>query len=799
MSKVSVVIAAYNVENYIAETLNSVISQTLKDIDIVVVDDCSTDKTFEIISKYAELDNRIKVVRHEVNKSVNISRITGLENCSGDYVMYIDGDDTLIKNACEKAYKAITGERVDVLRFGFDIVFEDGVVDPEGAERAFRVATKTADHKMISISRAGILDEKAVGNTVDFTIWDKIYKRDVLLKAAANIPREYLNMAEDVLYSFLIQYHTRSYGYLKDDLYIYRFGCGMSTVAKSNERIILSISKNAYVYNYLKEWTKKMGAQKETARSLMRVYKQLFSHIIGTLFNRLNKDERPRFIAEVAKYCDPADIVLAFAEWIYRGHAPADEVARLCSEADIFSTKKTEAKTIGVYYFRVYNGGIENVISTLSDIWVKSGYNVVLFTDEPPHKDDYYINPAIKRVVIPKLTERDTKSLQKRIEAFRKAIIENGIDVMVYNAWVSDDLVLDEMTVKSCGVGLVIHTHNLFCSETDSEIGDVAYRYSALPSMYRLADSVITLTDVDDAWWKMLGLRSFKTINPLQFDMNVGLSPLNGHNIVFVGRISKEKQVVDAIKVAELVKESVPDVQLTVVGKGDDKDYIKSVYDYIANNDLKNVVKMAGFQSDMLPFYHQADVVLATSRYEGFGLALMESKVCGVPLVMYELPNLDITRDSKGMVVVDQSDVRAAAEAIVKILTDDDLKKQMGRDARRSVEEFYSIDLAEHWKNIFDQTLLPKPAIVPMRELPVQEVAVRIAADYYNTGIYRRKSFSGGGYMASAQDHNLVQRCAFLEEELERFRRSETYRVGRIVTFIPRLIKRILKKILGRD
>ena len=269
MSKVSVVIAAYNVENYIAETLNSVISQTLKDIDIVVVDDCSTDKTFEIISKYAELDNRIKVVRHEVNKSVNISRITGLENCSGDYVMYIDGDDTLTKNACEKAYKAITGERVDVLRFGFDIAFEDGVVDPEGAERAFRVATKTADHKMISISRAGILDEKAVGDTVDFTIWDKIYKRDVLLKAAANIPREYLNMAEDVLYSFLIQYHARSYGYLKDNLYIYRFGCGMSTVAKSNERIILSISKNAYVYNYLKEWTKKMGAQKETARSLM--------------------------------------------------------------------------------------------------------------------------------------------------------------------------------------------------------------------------------------------------------------------------------------------------------------------------------------------------------------------------------------------------------------------------------------------------------------------------------------------------------------------------------------------------
>ena len=112
MSKVSVIIAAYNVEEYIAETINSVVAQTLKDIEIIVVDDCSTDGTFDIITKCAELDDRIKVIRHEVNKSLMQVRQTGLRNSCGDYVIFLDGDDKLAPNACEKAYKAIKSEKV---------------------------------------------------------------------------------------------------------------------------------------------------------------------------------------------------------------------------------------------------------------------------------------------------------------------------------------------------------------------------------------------------------------------------------------------------------------------------------------------------------------------------------------------------------------------------------------------------------------------------------------------------------------------------------------------------------------
>lgn len=791
MNKVSVIIAAYNVEEYIAETINSVVAQTLKDIEIVIVDDCSTDSTFDIISKCAELDDRIKVVRHEVNKSLMQVRQTGLRNASGEYVIFLDGDDKLTPDACEKAYKAIKSEKVDMLQFNFKLLFVPPVKPDKNIEREFREAMHSVTHKVVSHSKAGVLDEKAVGDIINLTIWDKIYKKELLEKAGKYLPNEYINMAEDVFYSFLIHYHARSYSYIPDKLYLYRFGCGMSTVATLSERILKFIAKNAYVYNYLYEWVNSIGAQKECALALCRVHQKLYSHIVITYFCRTQKEQKKPFITEVLKYGKVSDLVLAVSDQIYNNTFTPKRVAEECSFLDAFATTKTKAKTIGVYYFRMYNGGVENVISSLTDIWVKSGYNVVLFTDEAPNKDDYYINPSVKRVIVPKIKDNEFFTRKKRIEEFRKALIENEVDVMVYNAWNSPDLVLDEMIIKSCGVNLVIHTHSMFCGEIGNMDGMYAYRYSSLPKLYSFADSVIALSEVDAAWYETLGIKTFRTRNPIQFDTNVKTAELNGHNMLFVGRISEEKRVTEALKIAALVRKEIPDATLTVVGRGDEINYIEEVDEYISQNKLKDFVNMVGFKSNTLPYYQAADVMLATSRIEGSPLSWLESKICGVPMVCYSLPHLDYTRECKGMVVVDQLDAQEAANAVIKMFKDDDYKKQLGRDARESAEEYLNIDLASHWKNIFEQTLIPKPKAEPLYKLTPAEIAVRIAVENYSEGIYKRSQMVQSGVNSP--------KLAELEDELARFKRSETYRVGRIVTFIPRLIKSILKRIFKRN
>ena len=165
--------------------------------------------------------------------------------------------------------------------------------------------------------------------------------------------------------------------------------------------------------------------------------------------------------------------------------------------------------------------------------------------------------------------------------------------------------------------------------------------------------------------------------------------------------------------------------------------------------------------------------------------------MCGIPLVMYELPNLDITRNAKGMIVVPQSDIEAAAHEIVKLFKDDIYKKEIGRQARESAEEFYSIDLAKHWQSIFELSVQPPKPIVPLYKLSAEEVAVRMAVEYYRDGIIKRGVNSG-------DTTYLSMRCAELEHTLEEFRRSESYRIGMIITFIPRKIKALLKKIFKR-
>ena len=118
MSKVSVLIAVYNTEKYLAECLDSVCTQTLQDIQIVCIDDCSTDSSLEILQQYAERDSRICVIRLSQNCGQAVARNEGLKIANGEYIMMLDSDDWLAPDAIEKAYKSITSsEDIDCALF----------------------------------------------------------------------------------------------------------------------------------------------------------------------------------------------------------------------------------------------------------------------------------------------------------------------------------------------------------------------------------------------------------------------------------------------------------------------------------------------------------------------------------------------------------------------------------------------------------------------------------------------------------------------------------------------------------
>lgn len=107
-SKVSVLMPAYNAEKYIEEAIESILNQTFTDFEFVVIDDCSTDKTWEIIQKHAKKDKRIIAIKNEENLKLSATLNKGIDICKGEYIARMDSDDWSYPDRLQKQYDAIS-------------------------------------------------------------------------------------------------------------------------------------------------------------------------------------------------------------------------------------------------------------------------------------------------------------------------------------------------------------------------------------------------------------------------------------------------------------------------------------------------------------------------------------------------------------------------------------------------------------------------------------------------------------------------------------------------------------------
>ncbi|WP_063659999.1 glycosyltransferase family 2 protein [Aliivibrio fischeri] len=122
MIKVSIIIPAYNVDKYIERCVRSAIEQTLNEIEIIIVNDGSTDTTKKIIERLAKKDERIKVI-NKSNGGLSSARNVGIQVARGEYIQHLDGDDWIEKNACESIYKYAIDNKLDLVVT--DIIYDD--------------------------------------------------------------------------------------------------------------------------------------------------------------------------------------------------------------------------------------------------------------------------------------------------------------------------------------------------------------------------------------------------------------------------------------------------------------------------------------------------------------------------------------------------------------------------------------------------------------------------------------------------------------------------------------------------
>ena len=189
---VSVIVPAYNIELYIGRCLDSILNQSYQSLEIIVVDDGSTDETGKIIDQYAAKDSRIIPI-HKENGGVSSARLTGISKATGSYIGFVDGDDYIEPEMYEHLLENALKYHADISHCGYRMIFPDyHYYDYYGTQ-----ILKEQDHNEA-------LFDLLLGNQIEPSLWNKLFHRKMLSSFQdSSLWDSEIRINEDLLMNYL--------------------------------------------------------------------------------------------------------------------------------------------------------------------------------------------------------------------------------------------------------------------------------------------------------------------------------------------------------------------------------------------------------------------------------------------------------------------------------------------------------------------------------------------------------------------------------------------------------------------
>ena len=280
--KISIILTLYNRESYIPRVLRSMQNQPMKDIEMIFIDDCSTDKSVNILENYQKKDKRIILIKHDTNKGTLISRNDGIYKAKGEYIMFADSDDLLVYNILNRTYEEAKQDDFEIVQFA---VYRKSPSDSYWNYGEIRNNTPIYQPQLSSLMYyyRGYLKQ------TEWHIWGKLIKREALYRTLESINSYYLNLHmsvnEDGLIDFMLLKKAKSFIYINDYGYLYIIN--MKSVMYSLDSIINKAVRDYFIYlKYLFEHTEDNWHEKSMAgEQLKYVYNKFIKK-----FNNVNEN-----------------------------------------------------------------------------------------------------------------------------------------------------------------------------------------------------------------------------------------------------------------------------------------------------------------------------------------------------------------------------------------------------------------------------------------------------------------------------------------------------------------------------
>ena len=217
--QISFVASVYNKEKYLTSFITSIQNQNLKEFELIFVDDNSTDNSIKIINNFMKKDKRIKLIKNKKNMGTLFTRYNGAIYAKGEYIIFVDSDDIVLKEGISNSYNYIKQKNLDMIEF--NTIFEENNNTVYISRRYYKYS-KIIYQPILSYI---FYYTKNKGLELNTALWDKLTKREIVIKSFNFMGKEYLNkkiiIENDVIILFSLFQISNSFQYIDEIGYYY--------------------------------------------------------------------------------------------------------------------------------------------------------------------------------------------------------------------------------------------------------------------------------------------------------------------------------------------------------------------------------------------------------------------------------------------------------------------------------------------------------------------------------------------------------------------------------------------------
>jgi glycosyltransferase involved in cell wall biosynthesis len=293
---ISVIVPVYNVEKYLKKCLDSILQQTYKELEIIMVDDGSTDSSSEICDNYAKQYTNFYVI-HKKNAGLGLARNTGLKYVTGKYVTFLDSDDYLTPTCIENLYKNISQNHVDVCKGGFKKVTDDGKI----------ISVTKYDYRLFKGESARLeLLPRMIGSSpfqhdsIEMCVCGVIYKAEIIKNYNLCFPSEREYISEDLVFNIDYMQYADGACTIAETGYNYRVNNTSLTRSYRSDRFEAS----RYFYLEMVKKCKKLGYDQMT---ILRLHRMFFIYLKMSIVQetpKISSKTRKENIQNIKKICN---------------------------------------------------------------------------------------------------------------------------------------------------------------------------------------------------------------------------------------------------------------------------------------------------------------------------------------------------------------------------------------------------------------------------------------------------------------------------------------------------------------